>query len=204
MRHALALSPVPAVLLPAALCLCGLSCRDNGPGSGAAAPPRQVGTFLGDKAVRILSAPTRVQTFRLVSLDERRGGVPTADSSISATTSPATAPAQLHQWPVSGTGPDQDAAFGARVAAALFNPRSYQFNSAKGCIFDPGVLFRVWSGSEYADMAVCFACDEFQLILPEADGKTRKVGEDFDDNRPAFVRLAKEAFPNDPQIQGLQ
>ena len=32
----------------------------------------------------------------------------------------------------------------------------------------------------------------------------RRVGEDSDDNRAAFVRLAKDAFPGDPQIQRLR
>ena len=186
-----------ALFLPAALGLCGLSCCATGPlRTATPAPPPQVARLLGDNAVRILSAPTRVQTFRLVSRSEGGAGV--------ATHPAATAPADLHGWRVAAAGPDRDAAFGSRVAAAMFAADSYRFDRAKGCIFDPGVAFRVWSGDEHADLLLCFSCDEFILFLPEADGNTRRVGEDFEDNRAAFVRLAKDAFPQDPLIQSLQ
>jgi hypothetical protein len=54
------------------------------------------------------------------------------------------------------------------------------------------------------DLLVCFTCSEFILYVPEADGRTRRACEDFDENRAAFVSLAKDAFPQDPQIQALR
>jgi hypothetical protein len=198
-----ALPAVSVVWLPAVLVLASLSCCDAKPAGppAAQAPPRRVGEFLGGEAVRVLSAPTKVQTFRLVSRVEG----PAADGADAAPPgAPSTAPAELHGYRVAAAGLDQGAAFGARVAAVLFDPHSYQFDSAKGCIFDPGVAFRVWRGDEHVDVVVCFTCSEFRLYVPEPEKKVRRLGEDFDENRAAFVRLAKDAFPGDPQIQGLR
>ena len=197
MPFAPARSPsVPALLLPAVLAICGLSCCDKQPAgpTGANAPSRRISEFLGDTAVRTLSAPTRVLSFRLVSRTE----------GPASATAPTTAPADIQGFRVAASGPDLDPAFGSRLAAALFDPDSYQFNSAKGCIFDPGVAFRVWKGDEHVDVLLCFTCSEFIVYVPEAGGKARRAGEDFDDNRAAFVRLAKEAFPGDAKIQALK
>ena len=189
------------VLATVALPLLSLCCCDKAPGpSGAPSQPNaQVAQFLGDPAVRVLSAPTRVQTFRLVSRAEGPGASATAPADA-----PATAPAALHGWPVAAAGADRDAAFGSRIAGALFDRRSYRFDRAKGCIFDPGVAFRVWRGDEHVDLLLCFSCDEFRLILPGTDGEARGVGEDFEDNRATFVALAKDAFPQDPVIRALR
>ena len=180
-------------LLTALLAFCGFCCCDAKPTGpdGTKAPPRQVRQFLGEQVVETLSAPTKVQTFRLASRSE-------------GPASPATGPTEsLHGYRVAAAGPELDAAFGSRVATALFDPGSYQFDSAKACEFDPGVAFRVWKGREHLDVLLCFSCSEFRVYHPQPGGQVRRVGEDFDDNRRAFVRLAKEAFPADPAINRL-
>jgi hypothetical protein len=186
-------SVVAALTLP----LLSLACGEKA--AGPSQPNAHVAQFLGDQAVRVLSAPTTVQTFRLVSRAESAGAGATA-TSVPSSRGPAT----LHGWPVAAAGADRDAAFGSRIAGALFDPSSYRFDRAKGCIFDPGVGFRVWRGDEYVDLLLCFSCDEFRLVLPKASGKAGGVGEDFEDNRAAFVALARQAFPQDPLIQALR
>jgi hypothetical protein len=98
-----------------------------------------------------------------------------------------------------------DGAFGHRLAAVFFNEKTYDFASAKGCLFDPGVIFRVWNGSQYLDLILCFQCNEFKFRLTDESGKElRQGGEDFDRSRAALLALAKEAFPNDREIQSLK
>jgi hypothetical protein len=70
------------------------------------------------------------------------------------------------------------------------------FGGAYKC-FEPGVGFRIWNGKESVDMTVCFICERF--LLGEAPG-------DFGGSPGIFgqlAKLAKEAFPDDKEIQGL-
>lgn len=155
-------------------------------------PSHQVRTFLGEPAVAILSNPDRVQTFRVYG----SRGAP----------APATETREkLDGYPLMAKGADRDAAFGNRLARVFFSDKSYQFNRGKGCIFDPGVVFRVWSGARYADIILCFHCSDFRIIVFGENGqKINDVGQQFDDSRPELVTLAKEAFPADAEIQALK
>src|SRR5205823_4654628 len=108
-------------------------CRSSGGG-----PSERVREFLGEPAVGILNHPTKVESFRIVSTF--RGS--------RATTRGVK---QIDGYPLLGAGKEMDGAFGRRLAAIFFNEKTYDFASAKGCIFDPGIIFRVWDGSAYLD-----------------------------------------------------
>ena len=106
---------------------------------------------------------------------------------------------------MTATGADQNAGFGLRLATIFLEPATYRFDVAKACIFDPGVGFRVWSGSRSIDLLLCFNCDEFQFIARDGGGQVvHSGGEDFDSSRPALLMLAREAFPGDQEIQSLK
>src|SRR5688572_22405434 len=92
------LAVIGVVVSSSFLAVCGLSCREAGPAapSAAPAPPRRVREFLGEEAVRVLSAPTKVQRFRLVSRTEGAGAAADAAPPAGA---PETAPAKLHGHP---------------------------------------------------------------------------------------------------------
>ena len=141
----------------------------------------------------MLSHPDKVETYRLLT---HRDDKPT---------SAGDGLPRLHGHPIIATGPVLGPEFGSQLAAVFFSPDAYDFDRAKGCLFDPGVAFRVHSGRRYVDLLLCFSCNEHRFYaVDEAGNVTRESGEDFDRARPKLVRLAKQAFPNDPTISALK
>jgi hypothetical protein len=65
------------------------------------------------------------------------------------------------------------------------------------------VAFRVYQGGDCVDLVICFTCDNFYLG-PRSDKLVMEnasfVGSP---NNARLVRLAKEAFPEDKEVQGL-
>jgi hypothetical protein len=158
--------------------------------SGAAPgePSPRVKKFLGEPTVKVLQGATRVETFRLK--DER------ADDEGKP---------NVGRYAIASTGKAQGEPFARRLAAILLDEHTYVFDSAKGCKFQPAVGFRIWKGDESSvEVVICFHCDELIVHSPKAaDGSIRGAMENFDPARPALVKLAKEAFPDDKEIQGL-
>lgn len=112
-------------------------------------------------------------------------------------------------------GKQGDKAFAARLAATVLNPASYWLpgQSTKQCYIDPGVAFRVWSGKRFADVIVCFECNQLVVLennpkIPESSiggwltGRFTVAG-DFDPARQSLVALSKEGLPDSPEIQKL-
>jgi hypothetical protein len=161
-------------------------------------PSRQVRTFLSNEGVAVLQGATKVEVFRVDP------GFPPKDRPDDPK---ADAPAgeKVGDYAVTAKGKDQGPEFAARLRAILFNDRTYLFDMAKGCIFQPGVAFRVWNGKESMDVFLCFSCDELLILVKDESGAVVHLAqEDFDPMRAELVKLAREAFPDDPEIQGLQ
>jgi hypothetical protein len=99
-------------------------------------------------------------------------------------------------------GEDQGQRFAARLADILLDDTTYSDRFAQ--CFWPGVTFRVYRGEECVDVIICFKCQNFYLGPPT----DRLVAEtaSFADSPagPRLVRLAKEAFPQHKDIQGLK
>ncbi|HEX8915674.1 MAG TPA: hypothetical protein VF796_25190 [Humisphaera sp.] len=187
----------PPVLIVALLLAAG--CR-AAPADGLPQPTAEVRKLLSDRGVEILRNPTRVEVYRIESGAELRR------AATRPSTRPTTDPADVGRYPVIGRGPDRDAAFGRRLAAVFLDARTFDFDSAKGCMFTPGVAFRVYAGDAYLDLLLCFSCNEFQVLVPApaAGGTPHRGMEDTDRARPVLVRLAKEALPGDAVISGLK
>ena len=155
--------------------------------AGEPSPSPRVKKFLGATTVDVLKGATRVETFRLK--DERSDeGKP-----------------NVGRYAVASTGKEQGEAFAQQLATTLLDEHTYLFDSAKGCKFRPAVGFRIWKGEEVAvEVVICFHCDELIVFAPKAaDGSIRGAMEDFDPARAVLVKLAKEAFREDKEIQGL-
>jgi hypothetical protein len=136
-------------------------------------------TFLGPTAVTVLEQPTRIEAWRI----HAQPGRP-------LTTQPAK---------------DLDLAVARQLATILQDPATYNFDSAKGCIFQPGLGIRLWRDQQSFDVIVCFSCSELKIVSLDPTTKQRPyTTEDFDNARPALVALAKKAFPTDPEIQSLK
>jgi hypothetical protein len=154
----------------------------------------QVRRLLGDRALRVLPAAAAVEVYRVDPKDY-------ADP----TRTPTTPDERVGGYAVTATGPPQGPEFAARLRRLLFDPGTYWFEAAKGCIFQPGVAFRLRDGGDVVEVLLCFSCDELRILTRDAAGNVLHRGdEDFDPARPALVELAREAFPDDPVIRALE
>jgi hypothetical protein len=138
----------------------------------------------------ILAGATKVEVFRLDGKWEGEVGVKGGAS-----------PEFIGRFPVTARGADQGPEFAAELAAVLADPTVYSGPFAK-CYW-PGVAFRVWKGGEAADVLVCFLCHNLgwgPVAAPEA-GRGSFWGSPRTGD---LVRLAKKAFPDDPEVQGLK
>lgn len=150
----------------------------------------KVKKHFGENAVQILAGATKVEVFRVES---KPGAKPGPDDKTVA------------GFRITATGKEQDAKFAAKVASVVLNEKSYIWDAAKGCIFQPGVAFRVWKGDESVIIVICFSCDQVQVLTADKDGKLGKpVWGESDPGRPGLVKLAKAALPDDKDIQKLK
>ena len=98
-------------------------------------------------------------------------------------------------------GKEQGPEFAARLSSVL---RGWSVaNRSKKCVFNPGLAFRIWSGDRAVEVLVCFLCDD---LWPHVVGEAGTMHGEilaFDPVRADLVALAKEAFPDDLEIQGL-
>jgi hypothetical protein len=140
----------------------------------------------GDQTVGLLIGADKVEVFR-VSTD-----LPQKDDKT------------VVGFRITATGPEQDAKFAAKLASVALNEKTYAWDTAKGCSFEPGVAFRVWKGEESVVIVICFQCDQVQITTLDKTGKAGKpVYGESDPGRAALVRLAKAALPDDKDIQAL-
>jgi len=144
---------------------------------------------LGQPTLALLEHIQSVQTFRLrsdvrVTQEER---------------------VQISDYPLLHEGRTQGAAFGARVATVLRDPRAYWGLNDLTCIPDPGVAFRLWTGRQCVEVLLCFHCDQMIVTTKDTEGRiTHTAYTEFLSVRPRLAALAKEAFPDDAEIQALK
>ncbi len=161
--------------------LVGCSGSEVAPESGTIAFDSKVAEWLGEDRVALLTTADRVESVRLD---------PMADA--------AEAERTLHGYVVSADGPELTDAQRETFVELAASRGSYDFNSAKGCEFQPGVGLRFVKGEQELVVLLCYSCREWQFVT--ADGA---VGEDFDPVEASLVRLAKSLFPDDETIGGL-
>jgi hypothetical protein len=155
-----------------------------GDGCDKAVKSNRVHDFLGQRASKVLNAPDRVEVFRVAATWRKP-----KDSST------------LAGYPLISTGKEQGKEFGGKLAEIVLDDRTYEWETAKGCKFDPGVAYRVWSGKDSIIVIICFHCDQLGIMFDESSGQGIK---DCDRARHALIRLAQQAFPEDKEIQGLK
>lgn len=87
-----------------------------------------------------------------------------------------------------------------RLQAVIFNAATYDFNSAKRCVFNPYVGFIFEKSGKQAHALFCFSCDEVSF------GREAKQGniEDFDPARKEILALARELFPRDARLGAIK
>lgn len=150
------------------------------------------------RAQNIFAGATKVETFRLIDFRLQES-------------QPANAP-KVDGYFYSSKDSDQNADFAKKLAALVLNPNSYS-RMHWACTFNPAIAFRVSKDKQTATVLICFHCNQLALVendpqlpLQSLDGPKARVRfmEDIDLFRPEFIALAKEAFPNDKEIQQLE
>jgi acetyl esterase/lipase len=106
--------------------------------------------------------------------------------------------------PLVARGKDQGPEFAARLADVLLDDKTYT-NNFMAC-FWPGVAFRVYNGEDCVDVVICFECGNFYLGPPRDVDKPVMQTAAFagSPSTPRLIRLAKEAFPDDAEMQALE
>ena len=151
---------------------------------------RRLRMIFSDRGIAILRGASRVETFRIVDpeLHPEAGG-----------------PRTVERFPITDVGPQQGAPFAARLADAVLDGKDYFISL--DCWPDPGVAFRAWKGKESVTLAICYECDDLEVSVRDPRGvQVHHGGGSFHDplgGPVGLVRLAKEAFPDDPSIQEL-
>jgi hypothetical protein len=139
-----------------------------------------------DRTKDVLSKSTKVEVFRIdgKNFKEKKEGEE-----------------RIGGYPVTAKGKGRDQDFAKKLTAILLDETTYTDQFAK-CYW-PGVVFRVWKDKEAVDVIICFKCGNFYCGPPASD--VRENGSFSGSPRRAdLVRLAKEAFPDDKEIQALE
>jgi hypothetical protein len=138
------------------------------------------------RALRILQAASRVEAFRIKPRQEKA------------------AARQIAGYPIlASSGKEQGEAFAAALVKVLSDEKTWKGNSAR--CFNPGVAFRAHGDKESVDIIICFACTNFRLYVNDATGKpVIQSSGAFGPRIAPLLGLAKRAFPDDKEIQGLR
>ena len=140
---------------------------------------------LGKKALAVLNGASHVEAFRIK---------PTKQEG---------AKKQVAGYPITATGKDQGKEFASELATVLKDDKTW-FGVSARC-FNPGVAFRVWNDKESVDVIICFGCSNFELMVRDAAGKAvHKTHGAFGPRSGPLLKLARKAFPDDKDIQGLK
>jgi hypothetical protein len=137
------------------------------------------------RGVAILKGATRVEVFRVSPNESKPRGIPL-----------------IGGFPITAVGKERGQEFASRLSSILLGRGVTQ--NEKKCGLEPGVAFRLWKGDEALEVLVCFKCNVlWPHVVAEPTDKPWFEWQDFDPVRPALVGLAKEAFPEDAEVQGL-
>jgi hypothetical protein len=180
--------PRPTAISLAGLAVCLLATATEADN----APSKEVKERLGDKTVAILQGATRVEVFRIDPDESAKGAK------------------RIGGYAITAAGKGQDKAFTRKLADVLLEDGTYFGDQAK--CFEPGVAFRLWKDTESIEVVVCFHCANLRLTAkgakgePLDDGGSAKIG-GFAGDKGSYghlAKLAKEAFPEDKDIQALK
>jgi hypothetical protein len=149
---------------------------------------KKVQDKLGPKVPEILAGATRVEVFRIDPDPRKKPDEKGVGGFL-----------------VTATGKEQGKEFASRLTRVLLDERTY-FSDRQYKCFDPGLAYRVWKDKESVEVLVCFKCHKLRVTARDAEGK--EVHEAEGDFQNAvygpLAKLAKEAFPDDKEIQQLQ
>lgn len=149
-----------------------------------AAEDRVAKMFGGRDGLKALTAPDKVEAYRLRPLPQEMQGRRTPLTKFPILSGPVAVPKESTD----------------KIARTLLSDESYEWESAKGCLPYYGVRLSFTRSDDQVDVLLCFQCD---VLLVYRNGKITG-GEDFDAIRHVLVRTVKPLFPDDKVVQGLK
>jgi RNA polymerase sigma factor (sigma-70 family) len=162
--------------------------------AAAKGPAEALRQRYGDKTVAILRGATRVEAFRLNPNDHVAPGK--EDGKVK----------RFGGYAITATAPEQGEKFARKAVALLFDRDNFILFAASADDCSPEVGLRFWKGKESAELTLSYQWNQLRVIAPDpkAQGVEFPTADFFDAGRKPFVKLAKELFPKDKEIQGLE
>jgi hypothetical protein len=139
---------------------------------------------------RILDEANKVEVFRLDPNDGPYNKKPKLPGQT-----------RIGGYLVTAQGSDQGRDFAAKLAEILSDDATSTDEFVK--CYDPGVAFRASHDGETLDIIICYMCENL-YYGPPTDHADENLAFHGSPRRADLVRLAKQAFPNDAEIQGLK
>jgi hypothetical protein len=85
------------------------------------------------------------------------------------------------------------------VKSSLSQSSAYEWDSAKACLPDYGVLLTVRSDPEIR-IALCFECDMLAVYVGQKTMKQINREDDFDSISPRLLAIARGVYPKDSEL----
>ena len=145
---------------------------------------------LDGRTAGILAGATKVEVFRIDCRNDSPDPTPIKPSDPT-----------VGGYAILARGKDQGREFAAKLTDILADNKTYTDRFAN--CFWPGVAFRVWKGEESIDMIICFKCGNFYVGPPTDKRVMENASFNGSPNTGRLVQLAKEAFPDDEEVQAL-
>jgi hypothetical protein len=151
--------------------------------------PKNVEKRLGDNLIDLLQNASRVEVFRISPEQSAKPG-----EGISG-------------YPILATGKEKAKDFAGKLATVLLSENTY-FGEQSRC-FIPGVALRIWRPKEQdrdsVDVIICFKCSALHLVYrDERKRDVKHIDGAFGPDNRALLKLVKEAFPDDAEIQAIK
>jgi hypothetical protein len=146
---------------------------------------------LDSRTAGILAGATKVEVFRIDGRNDPPDPTPIkpGDPTVGG-------------YAILTRGNNQGQEFAAKLRDILTDDKTYT-NKYAGC-FWPGVAFRIWKGEDSVDVIICFKCRNFYLGPPSEKRVIGNASFFGSPNTGRLVQFAKEAFPNDEEVQALK
>jgi hypothetical protein len=146
---------------------------------------------LDSRTAGIFSGATKVEVFRIDGRYDPPNAIPVKPDDPT-----------VGGYTILARGKNQSSEFATKLASVLANDKTYTDWHAN--CFWPGVAFRAWKGRESVDVIICFKCENFYLG-PSTDKQVMENASFHGSpNAGRLIRLVKEAFPDDEEVQALK
>jgi hypothetical protein len=136
----------------------------------------------GEKSLALMTTATRVEVYRV---ETPRGEA----------AEPAIAGFPIVAGPVTLEKKQRDA-----LVRCLRDHENYEYELAEACQFDPEMAVRFATDESTLDVVICFKCEELKAY---ANGEPQHEA-DFTPGAAKLKAIAKQFFPKDPVILGLE